>query len=530
MIYNRFVRGRKAGLSAFVLICAIAVLTAALVFFSSCSPSAVSAHTPVAVDFTAASPDPDDISDTAETSVETEDITEEETEVVPDVTDMTGDEAVSAVLNAGFLTETVYSHSETVDEGYVVCTLPAYPDTASKGDTVLLEISLGSAAIPVRSVSISKSRLTLYMGDMQRLSVTVSPSDATDADVLFSSSDSSVATVSSDGTVSGRNAGSAVITALCGEKSASCTVTVLEKTVYADAVRFYVDGDNGLSLVYGDTYTLTLAISPGNVSDNTVHLVSSDRRVLSVSGFTLTALRPGVATITGYSGDGKASASLKVTVTGRGEAVLLDAPYIDQRTDYPVGCEIVSTAMALNYIGLDVTVEELTDEHLPLGPFHYSVRGIYYGPDPDEYFSGSPYASNGYGCYSPVIIKMLNSYLDRTKYVVYAPKSKTLDQLCSYIDEGLPVIVWATESMSEAKNTIYWTKLIPSGESWKPVNKIIHWISPEHCLLLVGYDDDFYYFNDPLAGKQFPYLKEECETAFDALGSQALVVAESKSK
>ena len=49
---------------------------------------------------------------------------------------------------------------------------------------------------------------------------------------------------------------------------------------------------------------------------------------------------------------------------------------------------------------------------------------------------------------------------------------------------------------------------------------------PEHCLLLVGYDREFYYFNDPTAGKQYRYEKSDCEAAYAGMHEQAVVVYE----
>ncbi len=69
----------------------------------------------------------------------------------------------------------------------------------------------------------------------------------------------------------------------------------------------------------------------------------------------------------------------------------------------------------------------------------------------------------------------------------------SLQQLCAeYIDNNIPVILWATMNMATPYN----------GNRWTYNGKTIQWIAPEHCLLLVGYDDEHYIFNDPLRSKQ----------------------------
>jgi uncharacterized protein YvpB len=61
--------------------------------------------------------------------------------------------------------------------------------------------------------------------------------------------------------------------------------------------------------------------------------------------------------------------------------------------------------------------------------------------------------------------------------------------LRDYIDEGLPVLYWACIDMREPIVGPTWN-LYETGEEFT-------WISNEHCMLLVGYDGEGYYFNDP---------------------------------
>ena len=66
---------------------------------------------------------------------------------------------------------------------------------------------------------------------------------------------------------------------------------------------------------------------------------------------------------------------------------------------------------------------------------------------------------------------------------------KTAAELCSYIDAGMPVVFWATldfQPVPEKRD--HW--LLADGTDFA-------WKCNEHCLLLVGYDDENYWFNDP---------------------------------
>ena len=99
---------------------------------------------------------------------------------------------------------------------------------------IFLFSSLGSCSkdedleISVASVSISQTSLSLEIGATASLTATVSPSDATNKTVSWTSSNSTVATVS-NGVVTAVSEGSATITAMAGGKSASCLVTVKAK-------------------------------------------------------------------------------------------------------------------------------------------------------------------------------------------------------------------------------------------------------------------------------------------------------------
>ena len=86
----------------------------------------------------------------------------------------------------------------------------------------------GTYVIPVTGVSLDESSITLDVGGNQTLTATVTPEDATNKKVCWSSDNEAVATVSEDGVVTAVAGGTAVITATThdGLFTASCTVTV----------------------------------------------------------------------------------------------------------------------------------------------------------------------------------------------------------------------------------------------------------------------------------------------------------------
>ncbi|MCL1914993.1 MAG: C39 family peptidase [Eubacteriaceae bacterium] len=196
----------------------------------------------------------------------------------------------------------------------------------------------------------------------------------------------------------------------------------------------------------------------------------------------------------------------------------LDIPFIYQREEYPTGCESVSTVMALNNLGIDISVSDFIDNYLDIGQApHIDESGVWSGCSPWKAFPGDPYSNSGYGCFAPVITNALSKFLDPEKHEVLELYNWPIDELCCrYINNGIPVVLWASINMRPASQSSYWYDE-ETGEK-------VDWVTPMHCSLLVGYDDDCYYFNDPWKDKGFAYLKSDVEQAYEAMYSQAVVI------
>lgn len=84
------------------------------------------------------------------------------------------------------------------------------------------------------------------------------------------------------------------------------------------------------------------------------------------------------------------------------DGVLIDAPYISQLGTYPTGCEAVSAVMALQHLGIDITVDEFIDRYLDLGTEPWTAEdGTMYGGDPWETFLGNPREASGWDVMLP---------------------------------------------------------------------------------------------------------------------------------
>jgi len=195
---------------------------------------------------------------------------------------------------------------------------------------------------------------------------------------------------------------------------------------------------------------------------------------------------------------------------------IIQVPYIDQSVKYPTGCESVSTVMLLQYLGYDISVDEFIADYLEMKAFE-EREGQLFGADPNLYFCGSPYDKDSFGCYAPVICKALEKAIG-DKYETRNETNTSVDELIrKYIDADMPVIFWACINMREPIVGPEW-KLFDSEE-------VFTWISNEHCMLLVGYDEEGYYFNDPHENRGLiRYEKELVENRHKAQYSMAVGV------
>ena len=140
--------------------------------------------------------------------------------------------------------------------GTVTITAKAGNKTASARVTVLED------EIDVTRVTINKSSFTLDIGETYTLRATVTPSNATNKKVTWSSSNSNIASVSSSGRVTAKRAGTVTITAKAGNKSDTVKVTVLEEDYCrTNTVRVYSIGYISSSTIddrysYNDSYTV----------------------------------------------------------------------------------------------------------------------------------------------------------------------------------------------------------------------------------------------------------------------------------
>ena len=164
--------------------------------------------------------------------------------------------------------------------------------------------------IPVSSIVLNTNSISLKKGESYSLSAQVIPENATDKNIIWTSSNSDIAIVK-DGLVTAVNTGEATITAASadGSKTAACAVTVY---IPVSGVSL---NHSQYTLAKGKTVSLAATVSPVDATNNTVTYSSSDTSVATVSNYgTITAVSKGTATITVATRDGKFTDTCAISV------------------------------------------------------------------------------------------------------------------------------------------------------------------------------------------------------------------------
>lgn len=178
--------------------------------------------------------------------------------------------------------------------------------TTSNGKTAVCKVTV---SVPTQGIKLNHSELLLIKSTTSAaLVATVTPNDASNQTVTWSSSNESVATVDGSGKVTAVEGGTATITATTSNgKAAACKVTV---SVPATKITLSL---SDVPVERGKTIALIATLDPPDSTDK-ILWATSDNTIATVNSSGLvTGISPGTATITASVGDKGISASCKIT-------------------------------------------------------------------------------------------------------------------------------------------------------------------------------------------------------------------------
>ena len=197
----------------------------------------------------------------------------------------------------------------------------------SNGLTATVAVTVKPAVVEVTSVELSKSTTNLVIGHSTTVKATVSPTGATNKTLIWTSSDTSVATVA-DGKITAVGGGTATVTAESNNGiTASLTVKV---TVPATGITLSKSTTN---LVIGHSTTVRATVAPADATNKTVKWSSSDTSIATVSNGRITAVGGGTATVTAKTSNGL-TATLTVKVSVPATSITLSKSTVNLAVDH----------------------------------------------------------------------------------------------------------------------------------------------------------------------------------------------------
>lgn len=175
------------------------------------------------------------------------------------------------------------------------------------GKTATCTVTVNKAA--PEKITVSPTSKTIYVGDTLSLTTQITPAEAADDKLTWSSNRTDIATVDANGKVTAKAAGTVSITVkTSNNKTATCTITV--KDIEATGVTV---NPTTATLEVGKTQTVTAKVAPDK-ADQSVTWTSSNTSVAAVDAKgVITAKAVGTATITAKTTNGK-TATVTVTV------------------------------------------------------------------------------------------------------------------------------------------------------------------------------------------------------------------------
>ncbi|WP_166704568.1 C39 family peptidase [Bacillus albus] len=191
------------------------------------------------------------------------------------------------------------------------------------------------------------------------------------------------------------------------------------------------------------------------------------------------------------------------------KVILSNVPLIQQLPELDRGCEVTSLAMLLQYAGVKADKMKLANEIKKVDFMNDGVRG-----NPNEGFVGNIYtfSESGYGVYHGPLFQLAKQYLPNKAVDL---TGKNIEELYKSVKSGQPVVMITNATFAPLDEDEFTTWETNSGDVSITYN--------EHCVVLIGYDQESVYIRDPLKDSlDVKVPRESFEQAWVQMGSQAI--------
>ena len=195
------------------------------------------------------------------------------------------------------------------------------------------------------------------------------------------------------------------------------------------------------------------------------------------------------------------------------EKIIIDGvPFIQQMPELARGCEVTSLAMLLQYAGVAVDKMTLAEE---INTVSFKDQNGLYG-NPNDGFVGDIYSfdHSGYGVYHGPIADLAESYLPGR---IIDLTGESIDTVYERVRSGSPVWVIVNSRFTSLPDSEF--------ETWNTQSGEVEITYREHSVVVVGYDENYVYLNDPLASEPYTSVSREAfEAAWEQMGQQAISI------
>lgn len=177
----------------------------------------------------------------------------------------------------------------------------------------------GNQTVEVTGISISNKISTLTVGSTHQLNVSISPANASNKAIIWSSSNSMCAEVSDSGLIKANGTGTVTITARSASNTElfdTCSFEVKANVIKVTKITVnQINTSNAIT--YGNSATATATIEPSNASNKSVTWKSNNTDVATINSSTgaITPVKAGTFTITATANDGSGVTGTSSTIT-----------------------------------------------------------------------------------------------------------------------------------------------------------------------------------------------------------------------
>lgn len=239
----------------------------------------------------------------------------------------------------------------TTNAGIVVVNSTGFVEAVKSGSAYIFATSLDGNHKSSCRITVSPAKVTgitmaetaqTFINNTVQLNAVLQPSNATNKQITWTSSDQTIATVSSAGLVTGVALGTAVITAKSTDGNFTATTTVSVLPIPVTGITIV---ENVLQIILLNTVQAHALIAPANAANQQITWTSSNESIATVNATGLiTGLSIGTAVITAKTNDGNFTATTNVTVLPipvKGISIIENTLQINMLNTVQVNAEIV---------------------------------------------------------------------------------------------------------------------------------------------------------------------------------------------